>query len=71
MTEDQTEGAFIIYMGIVQTLVVGGSLLLWLCKRRPLKVLGLSILLLGIVAAIKFDAILQLAYERGLFAYLP
>jgi hypothetical protein len=71
MTEDQSEVAFILYMGIVQTLVVCGSLLLWLCKKRPLKLFGLAVLLIGIAAAIQFDTALQLAYERGLFAYLP
>lgn len=71
MMEDQSEAAFILYMCLALSLVLSGALILWLARQRPLKVLGAGILVMGIAGTIQFDAILQLAYERGLLAYLP
>ena len=69
LTEDQLEGAVILYFTAIMLLCVSGALVFALSKRRAIKAIGVLVSLFGFVGAIKFMEVLDWMYP--VLKYLP
>jgi sterol desaturase/sphingolipid hydroxylase (fatty acid hydroxylase superfamily) len=62
MTEDQLEGAVILYFTIILLLLVSGVLMFALCRKKWLKAAGALIFVLAVLGGIKFMDVLDWMY---------